>query len=49
MGEDDIGKPSVNTPNWWLTDEVRLKYRGPKTWERNRQEILKNKENQPKP
>jgi hypothetical protein len=39
MSEDDIGVPSPSTPSWWLTEEQRLKYRGPKTWERNRAEI----------
>lgn len=45
MSEDNTGVPTPATPNWWLDDETRLKYRGPKTWDRNRQETEKQRGN----
>jgi len=44
MGEDDIGVPTPNTPNWWLTTEQLKKYRGPNNWKRNWEEYQQKRD-----
>jgi hypothetical protein len=43
MAKKDIGVPTPNTPNWWLTTEQMKKYRGPNNWKRNWEERFLNK------